>query len=42
MNKKKGIRLRMLYSLGEDVMTRADLDGGTALVKAARVIATGS
>jgi hypothetical protein len=43
MNKKrKGIRLRKLYSLGEDVMARVDLGGGAALVQAARVIATGT
>jgi hypothetical protein len=43
MNKKiKGIRLRKLYSLGEDVMAGTDLGGGVAPVEAARVIAIGS
>jgi hypothetical protein len=43
MNKKrKGIGLRKLYSLGEDVMAKADLGGGAAPVQAARVIAIGS
>jgi hypothetical protein len=43
MNKKrKGIRLRKLYSLEEDVMAGTDLGGGAALVQAVRVIATGS
>jgi hypothetical protein len=43
MNKKrKGIELRKLYSLGEDVMAGADLDGGAVPVQVARVIATGS
>jgi hypothetical protein len=41
-NKRKGIRLRKLYSLGEDVMAGADLGGGAAPVQATRVIATGS
>lgn len=37
MNKKrKDIMLRKLYSLGEDVMARADLGGGAAPVQAAR------
>jgi hypothetical protein len=41
MNKKrKGIRLRKLYSLGEDVMAGVDLGGGAAPVQAARVLAT--
>jgi hypothetical protein len=41
MNKKrKGIELRKLYSLGEDVTARADLGGGA--VQVARVIATWS
>jgi hypothetical protein len=43
MNKKrKGIRLRKLYSMREDVMARVDLGGGAALVQAACVIATGT
>jgi hypothetical protein len=43
MNKKrKGIKLRKLYSLGEDVMVEADLGDGVAPVQAASVIATGS
>jgi hypothetical protein len=37
MNKKrKGIRLSKLYSLEEDVMARADLGDGAALVQATR------
>jgi hypothetical protein len=41
MNKKrKGIRLRKLYSLGEDVMAGVDLGGGAAPVQVARVLAT--
>ena len=37
MNKKrKGIRLRKLYSLGEDVMAEVDLDSGVASVGRAR------
>jgi hypothetical protein len=31
--KRKGIRLRKLYSLGENVMTGLDLCSGTALVQ---------
>jgi hypothetical protein len=43
MNKKrKGIRLRKLYSLGEGVMAGVDLGGGAAPVQAACVIATGT
>lgn len=40
--KRKGIRLRKLYSLGEDVMAGANLGGSAAPVQAAGVIATGS
>jgi hypothetical protein len=41
MNKKrKGIDLRNLYSLGEDVMTREDLGGGAAPMQAVCIIAT--
>jgi hypothetical protein len=43
MNKKrKEIRSRKLYSLGEYVMAGANLGGGAAPVQAARVIATES
>jgi hypothetical protein len=43
MNKKgKGIGSRKLYSLGEDVIVRADLGGGAAPLQAARDTATGS
>jgi hypothetical protein len=40
--KRKVIRLRKLYSLGENVMAGADLDGGATPVQAACVIDTGS
>jgi hypothetical protein len=42
MNKRKGVKLRKLYSLGEDVMAGVDLGGGAAPVHAARIIATGT
>jgi hypothetical protein len=43
MNKKRNrIRLRKLYSLGEDVMAGADLGDGATPVQATHVIATGS
>jgi hypothetical protein len=40
--KRKEIRLKKLYSLGEDVMIGADLDNGAAPVQATRAALTGS
>jgi hypothetical protein len=39
---KKRKETRLLYSLGEDVMTGADLGGGATPVQAARAALTGS
>jgi hypothetical protein len=39
--KRKGIRLRKLYSLGENVMTGVDLGGGATLVQVSHPVLEG-